>query len=132
MTHKAETFTTDVSPTKRTYQVLIDIQVIHHEKPTLETRKVTKLLWHDTTSSNDDLPSYTQSIKLISTTSTTRITKLQIYIPKEQRYLNLSTKEDRQPRNRLLLLFHISPAILPSTNVPEVHLVNHKLPFTNI
>ena len=32
---------------------------------------MTKLLRHDTTSSNDDLPSYAQSIKLISTTSTT-------------------------------------------------------------
>ena len=53
------------------YQVLIDIQAIHHEKPTLEFRKVTKLLQRDTTSYNDDLPSYAQSIKLISTTSTT-------------------------------------------------------------
>ena len=53
------------------YQVLIDIQVIHHEKPTLEAHKVTKLLLHDTTSSNDNLPSYLQLIKLISTTSTT-------------------------------------------------------------
>ena len=32
---------------------------------------MTKLLRHDTTSSNDDLPSYAQSIKLISATSTT-------------------------------------------------------------
>ena len=53
------------------YHVLIDIQAIHHEKPTLEAREVTKLLRHDRTSSNDDLPSYAQSIKLISTTSTT-------------------------------------------------------------
>ena len=53
------------------YQVLIDIQVIHHEQPTLEAHKVTKLLPRDTTSSNDDLPRYAQSIKLISTTSTT-------------------------------------------------------------
>ena len=36
-------------------------------------REVTKLLWHDTTSSNDDLPSYSQLIKLISTTSTTHL-----------------------------------------------------------
>ena len=115
-------------------QVLIDIQEIHHEKPTLEVRKVTKLLWHDMTSSNDDLPSYTQSINLISTTSTTHPVKneSQIYIPKERRCLILFTKEDQQPRNRLLLLFHISPAILPSTNVREVHLVNHKRPFTDI
>ena len=53
------------------YQVLIEIQARHNEKPTLEARKVTKLLRLDMTSSNDDLPSYAQSIKLISTTSTT-------------------------------------------------------------
>ena len=53
------------------YQVLIGIQAINHEKPTLEARKVTKLLWRDSTSSNDDLPSYAESIKLISTSSTT-------------------------------------------------------------
>ena len=55
---------------RRTYQVFIDIQAIHHEKPTLEGREVTKLLLRDSTSSNDDFTSYTQSIKLISTTST--------------------------------------------------------------
>ena len=60
-----------VTHKRRTYQVLIDIQAIHHEKPTLEAREVMKLLRCDTTSSNDDLPSYAQSIKLISTTSTT-------------------------------------------------------------
>ena len=53
------------------YQCLIAIQTIHHEKPTLEVRKVTKLLWHDTTSSKDDFTSYRRSIKLIHTTSTT-------------------------------------------------------------
>ena len=53
------------------YQVLIAIQTIHHEKPTLEVRKVTKLLWRDTTSSNDDFTSYRRSIKLIPATSTT-------------------------------------------------------------
>ena len=57
------------------YQVLIDIQAIHHEKPTLEARKVTKLLRHDMTSSNDDFTSYGQSIKLIPTTSTTHPVK---------------------------------------------------------
>ena len=46
--------------------------MIHHEKPTLEAREVTKLLRCDSTSSNDDLPSYAQSIKLISTSSTTQ------------------------------------------------------------
>ena len=53
------------------YQVRISIQTIHHEKPTLEVRKVMKLLRLDTTSSNDDFTSYRQSIKLIPTTSTT-------------------------------------------------------------
>ena len=53
------------------YQGFIGIQAIHHETPTLEVRKVTKLLQRDTTSSNDDLPIYAQPIKLISTTSTT-------------------------------------------------------------
>ena len=47
------------------YQVLIDIQAIYHEKPTLEVREVTKLLQHDSTSSNDEFTSYAQSIKLI-------------------------------------------------------------------
>ena len=54
---------------RRTVLVLIDIQVIHHEKLTLEACKVTKLLRHDTTSSNDDFPSYAQSIRLIFTSS---------------------------------------------------------------
>ena len=39
----------------------------------METRKVTKLLQCDTTSSNAEFPSYAQSIKLISTTSTTHL-----------------------------------------------------------
>ena len=56
---------------RRPYQVLIYIQAIHHEEPTLEARKVTKLLRHDSTYSNDNLPSYAQSIKLISTTPPT-------------------------------------------------------------
>ena len=62
----------------RRYQVLIDIQAIHQEKRTLEARKVTKLLRHDSTSSNDDLPSYAESIKLISTTSTTHLVNNEI------------------------------------------------------
>ena len=73
MTHEAETFKIDdrrFTHERTTYQVLIDIQATHHEKPTLEAREVTKLLRRDTTSSNDDLPSYAQSINLISTTST--------------------------------------------------------------
>ena len=46
---------------------------MYHETPTLEAREVTKLLWRDTTSSNDALPSYAESINLISTTSTTHL-----------------------------------------------------------
>ena len=57
------------------FQVLIAIQAIHHEKPTLEVRKVTKLLWRDTTSFNDDFTSYGGSIKLIPTTSTIHLVK---------------------------------------------------------
>ena len=53
------------------YQVFIDIQVIRHEKPSLEARKVTKLHQRDLTSSNNDFTNYAQLIKLISTTSTT-------------------------------------------------------------
>ena len=62
-------------PQKRAYQVLIAIQTIHHEKPTLEVRKVMKLLWCDTTSSNNDFTSYRHSSKLIPTTSTTHSVK---------------------------------------------------------
>ena len=55
------------------HQVFIRVQVVHHEKSTLEPRKVTKLHYHDLTVSNDDFSSYAQSIKLISTTSTTQL-----------------------------------------------------------
>ena len=57
------------------YHVLIANQTIHHEKHTLEVCKVTKLLWCDTTSSNDDSTSYRRPIKLIPTTSTTHLWK---------------------------------------------------------
>ena len=120
---------------RRSYQVLIAIQMIHHEKPTLEGRKVTKLLHRDTTSSNDDFTSYRRSIKLIRTTSTPYLVKnetLDSYPEGATLSKFIFTKEDRQLQNRLLLLFQISPAILPSTYVRKVHLVNHKLPFTNI
>ena len=53
------------------YQVLIAIQAIHHEKPSLESHEETKLLRRDTTYSNDDFTSYGRSIRLIPTTSTT-------------------------------------------------------------
>ena len=56
---------------KRTHQVLIAIQAIHHEKPTLGAHEVTKLLRCDTTSSNDDFASYGRSTKLIPIPSTT-------------------------------------------------------------
>ena len=56
---------------KRTYQVLIYIQAINHEKPTLEAHEVTKLLRRYSTTSKDDLPSYAHSIKLIYRISTT-------------------------------------------------------------
>ena len=58
---------------KRTRQALNDIHALHHEKPTLEARKVTKLHQHDLTTSNDEFPSYAHSSKLISTTSTTHL-----------------------------------------------------------
>ena len=48
-----------------------DIQALHHEKPTLDAREVTKLLRRDTTSSYDEFPRYAQPYKLIPTTSTT-------------------------------------------------------------
>ena len=53
------------------YQGFIDIQAIHHVKPTLEAHEVTKLHQRDSTFSNDNSTSYAQSIKLISTTSMT-------------------------------------------------------------
>ena len=49
--------------------------MMHHEKPSLEVCEVTKLLRHDTTSSNDDFTIYRRSIKLIPTTSTTHPVK---------------------------------------------------------
>ena len=47
--------------------------MVHHEKLTLEAREVTKLHYRDLTSSNDEFTSYAQSIKLISTASTTHL-----------------------------------------------------------
>ena len=52
---------------------------------TLEARKVTKLNYHDSTSSNDEFSSYSQSIKLIFTTSTT--------LPKNNETLDLYSEE---------------------------------------
>ena len=51
------------------------IAKLHHEKPTLEAREVTKLLRRDTTRSNDDYPSYLRSIKLIFSSYTTHPVK---------------------------------------------------------
>ena len=45
--------------------------MLHREKATLEAHVVTKLHYHDSTSSNDEVSSCAQSIKLIFTTSTT-------------------------------------------------------------
>ena len=99
----------------RTHQGFIGIQGLHHEKSTLEACEVTKLHYRDLTSSNDEFSSYAQSIKLISTRSTTHLVNNQTL----DLYPEGAMKEDRQPRNRLSLLFHLSPAILPSTNARE-------------
>ena len=56
---------------RRTHQVCIGIQALHHEKSTLEACKVTKLHYRDSTSSNDEFSSYAQSIKLISASPST-------------------------------------------------------------
>ena len=45
--------------------------MVHHKKPTLEARKVTNLHDRDSTHSKDEFSSYTPSIKLLFTTSTT-------------------------------------------------------------
>ena len=55
----------------RTYPCFNGIQALHHEKPTLEAREVTKLHKRDTTSSYDEFSRYAQPYKLIPTTSTT-------------------------------------------------------------
>ena len=55
---------------RRQNQSCIGIQAVNHEKSTLEAREVTKLHQHDSTTSNDEFPSYAQSINLISPTST--------------------------------------------------------------
>ena len=56
---------------RRTNQVFISIQVVHHKNSTLEVHKVTKLHYRDLTSSNDEFSSDPESIKLIFTPSTT-------------------------------------------------------------
>ena len=53
------------------HQGFIGIQALHHEKSALEAHKVTKLHYHDLTSSNNEFSSYAQAIMLIVTTSTT-------------------------------------------------------------
>ena len=58
---------------KKTASSFISLQVLHHEKSTLEAREVTKLHYRDSTSSNDKFSSYAQSINLIFTTSTTHL-----------------------------------------------------------
>ena len=66
-------------------------------------------------------------------------TKPQIYIPKERRCINLSMKEDRQPRNRLSLLFHISPATQRSTSERrtyqvfiDIQVIHHEKPTLEV
>ena len=56
---------------KKNTSVFISIQEVHHKKSILEAHEVMKLHYHDLTSSNDEFSSYAQSIKLISTRSTT-------------------------------------------------------------
>ena len=55
--------------------VFIAIQAVDHEKSILEARKVMKLHYRDSTSSNDEFSSYAQSIKLLFTTSTSNALK---------------------------------------------------------
>ena len=55
------------------HHIFIGIQALHHEKSTLEVRKVMKLHYRSSTSSSNEFTSYAQSIKLISTTSTTHL-----------------------------------------------------------
>ena len=63
---------------KRPHQVGIGIQALHHKKATLEACEVTKLHYRDLTSSNDEFSRYAQSIKLISTQSTTYLVNNEI------------------------------------------------------
>ena len=73
-TYETETFNTDVPLYgRRTHQSFIGSQALHHEKSTLEARKVTKLHYRDSTSFNDEFSSYALSIKLILTPSTTNL-----------------------------------------------------------
>ena len=51
----------------------------------MEVHKVTKLLWCDTTSSNDNFTSYRRSIKLIPTTSTSYLVKNKTIDPYPER-----------------------------------------------
>ena len=55
---------------RKPHQGFIGIQVLNYEKSTLEARKVTKLHYRDSTSSNDKV-CYAKSIDLIFTTATT-------------------------------------------------------------
>ena len=52
------------------HPVCNDIQGLHHENSTLEARKATKLHQRDSTPSNNEFPSYAQSIKFIFTRAT--------------------------------------------------------------
>ena len=114
--------------------MFIGIQELHHEKTTLEAREATKLHYRDSTSSNDEVSSYAQSIKLISTRSTTPLVDnetLDLY--SEGAMMSKFIHEGRPTTTKpTSLLFHLSPAILPSTNAQEVYFVNHKIPLTGL
>ena len=71
MPYEAEIHSQRSSYGRRTHQVFIGIQAIHHKKSTMEAREVLKLHYRDLTSSNDEFSRYAPSIKLIFTTSTT-------------------------------------------------------------
>ena len=108
------------------HQGFIGIQALHHEKDTLEVREVTKLHYCDLTSSKDEFSSYAQSIKLISTPSTTHaLTNDTLDIYSEETTLSKFIHEGRpSTTKRLSLLFHLSPA---SNTAPIWHPQRRKL-----
>ena len=79
MTYEAKTFKTNVPLTEEEHIKVSLVSKLHREKATVEAHKVTKLHYHDSTSSNDKFSSYAQSIKLIFTTSTTHPVTINLY-----------------------------------------------------
>ena len=91
MTYEAETFKSNVPPTEEEHiKVSFGIQALHREKATLEARKVTKLHYRDSTSSNDEFSSYAQSIKLIFTTSAIIEVKIDKSLQLQVKRLNIA------------------------------------------